>query len=688
MTEVNVVSRKEPDERGAMLILAALLLPVLVLVAGLGVGGALVRSADSEAQRTADLAALAGATSLPNLGRPDATGLPTVPSSLAVPQPPGALPAPHDKYTPGSIYWTEDQASDPYEFWVSHLKGVGPIHQPNFGTLGSTWQGGCLVGNAQYAPGRARIGRAFANHDASGNPLVPVCANSGTGFAANQPDRIYMLAEMDSTGSYRLQRCLINPNDCASQIGSSETSTLGTMGTNYVTNLSNILHLSPNTRCLVNPTADGCFFNKNASKGFFGDQAADTLQTITDATVAGVTGIDNATLEAEQDDLAALSQLMLGATSSDTACDVPLDPASGMNLCNAGVNLASTLPSIMTPRVRSIVTHNVALPLVPGFVSPSDGGPGNFSFGDMTLARRAFKNAVVVPTISAGFSSQATCMQGLSLANAALALSNSDPLLRILPNRLHAWVLAWTTLLGSGLTPDTCGDLQADHNIQKQFTVDLNPALSNGQRDLITVASHLNDQVLNPSVNAVIAPAEGHTAAQGATQCSSDPDLDGDGSGENDAGFDASPDGTPPKPWCANVGDQAIRDLQSIYNPPDPSNAPSGNQMVQQAFTNHEPIAVVTLGKWITIPLPGGGPVAALTYWVPALDVVPATVTAIDNTNPNDPKATFQVLNTASNGANPPGLYKAVKIDPTATTPLCTTVADPSSGNCFSQPSA
>src|SRR5438093_10150038 len=64
-------------DTGTVLALAALVLPVLVLTAALGFGAATVRAAANETQRTADLAAVAAAATLPTLGRPDpTTGLP------------------------------------------------------------------------------------------------------------------------------------------------------------------------------------------------------------------------------------------------------------------------------------------------------------------------------------------------------------------------------------------------------------------------------------------------------------------------------------------------------------------------------------------------------------------------------------------------------------------------------------
>src|SRR5438552_17476871 len=72
-------------ETGTVLALAALVLPVLVLPAALGFGAATVRAAANETQRTADLAAVAAAATLPTLGRPQVLGLPTGNGYLGLP---------------------------------------------------------------------------------------------------------------------------------------------------------------------------------------------------------------------------------------------------------------------------------------------------------------------------------------------------------------------------------------------------------------------------------------------------------------------------------------------------------------------------------------------------------------------------------------------------------------------------
>src|ERR671918_531680 len=93
---VRVVERDK--ERGSALILTALVMPVLVLFAGLGIGGAVVRSSADETQRTANLTAAAAAAQVPTLGRPTYDGLPSIPDGYEMPLPPAA------PFTPGVTF--------------------------------------------------------------------------------------------------------------------------------------------------------------------------------------------------------------------------------------------------------------------------------------------------------------------------------------------------------------------------------------------------------------------------------------------------------------------------------------------------------------------------------------------------------------------------------------------------------
>jgi hypothetical protein len=101
--------------------------------------------------------------------------------------------------------------------------------------------------------------------------------------------------------------------------------------------------------------------------------------------------------------------------------------------------------------------------------------------------------------------------------------------------------------------------------------------------------------------------------------------------------------------------------------------------ILQRAAQTGEPINIISLGRYVKVPIPGG-PVSALTYWIPALDVVPAIVTAYDPANPA--ASTFKVISAA---AATRGLYRGVLIDHKAARALCTT-SPSGDGNCVDQP--
>jgi hypothetical protein len=653
------------------MVLAAISLPVLVTTAALGIGGSMVRAASSETQRTADLGALAAAANEPVLGRPNASGVPSVPSSLDEPQeqfvPPAAKsPTNSTFYTSGSKYKAIYDAGQTWDRRISDRLGYGPITQPFQASLGSAWTEGCTVAEAQYAVGRARMGRNFAaEHDAGGNPVVPHCMgsagwNDGTALAG---EHIYLLPEMDSTGAYRLQRCLAQASDCTGQLGQSQSSMLAAIGQNFVSGIESTMGINPGSQCLIDPTATGCFFNSTASQALFGSATGSTVQTALRSQWSSVTGTAYTNLPLIQAQLQQLGGLLFGKTTADNACPTALGPASGQNLCDFGINSASMLPSTMSPRVRAIVHHAVDFPFAPSWANgDGDAHPGDFDFISEALARRAYKNAVVVPTLPANFSATygadvSACLRGTTVLPAALS-----SLTYTLAGTLPALNTALSVLVGASLNggSSTCGNAEVDSAASSSFTVDLNPTLAAGQTALVAAAGALNTQA-NNATNTAIGTAIGKDPAK----CNQ----------------------SPPASWCVNAGDQGIRDLQDIYNPPGGGTAPTAGDVVERAYQSQEPITLVSLTKVVTVPLGAcpssvAGAVCSLSYWVPALDVVPATVAYWDRTHPENTR--FQV---ASTPAAVHGMYKAVLIDPKKATPLCTETNDPS-GYCYDQPPA
>lgn len=659
------IFRSKRSERGSVMVLTALLLPALVGFAGLGMGGSMVRAASDEAQRTADLAALAAAASIPTLGRPQASGLPAVTEPLAVPLPPAVeYEGNPGAYVSGSIYGYQFAAGGEAEVNAGVDTGVGPIYQPLLGSIGSTWRGGCDVGEAQFAAGRAKMSRNFAaRKDASGAPITPRCATGSNTFPPDNPfERMYVRPEFESTGMYRLHLCMLSPADCAALFGQGAAETLKGIGAEFV----DAFPIDQSSGCLIDPTGVGCAFNASTADTVFGPAVAASVQQAFRAEFPAVTGIPYNQLPATKASLDNLARLLFAKANVPDLCAVALGPASGQQLCDVGLNLASMLPSTMTPRVRSVVRHNIDVPLVPSWVNGDK--PGDFSFTGHALARRVFKNAVVVPTVPAEFdgvsggASFAGCLPGTALV---------PGLISSLGFQLSPTIGTLNALLAASITtsqPSNCANAEVDAAaaVDKSFTLDLNPALAAAQRDLVAAASTLNTYG-NQAANTMLANA---LNAQ-------------DGRGRTAAQCEAS---NPPR-WCVDLGGQAIEDVKDIYDPPSGDNAPTAQEIVARAYSSGEPITLVALGKRVTVPLGApvitpGGVITALTYWIPALDFVPAAVQSFD---PNNPAAsTFKVLDSASATR---GLYRAELLDENAAGRLCTVSNDPA-GNCVDQPPA
>jgi hypothetical protein len=624
-------------------------------MAGLGVGGAIVRGASDETQRTADLSALAGAESVPTLGRPTVSGLPAVPNGISIPLPPEVQsPASASSYAAGHIYDVEYNASTSVDKSISASLGSGPTYQSLLGSLGSNWTDGCNVGEAQYVAGRAKMGRNFG---VAG--LTPRCATSANSFP-NPNNRIYVRPEFESTGEYRLYTCLVSATDCASLLGMGATGTVTAIGTQLATDLG----INPSSGCLVNPTGANCTFNATkfgATFGVSGSVATSVQQAILNQ-LGTVTGLNTAQLGSAQASLDTLGQLLFGHVINPL-CNTKLG-VTGESVCTGGADLASLLPSTMTPRVRSIVAHCIDIPLVP---SLANARCGDFSFTSEALARRTFKNAVVVPTLPADFGVSAgadlsNCLQGKSLlpgvmGSLSFILNNSisvlNPLLQTAVN------------LQTAKDPN-CLNASVDGSADASGNINLNPMLAEAQGPLVDAAVAMNKK-LNNATNFVIAQSLNSQ----------------DGKSRTVADCNA----TPPAPWCVDMGGQQIQDVRDLYNPPSGEQAPTMQDILARAAASHEPIMIVSLGKWVKVPLPSpvataAGVISALTYWIPALDFVPATV---ESFNPNQPAAsTFKVVSQAS---GPKGLYRGVLLDPKAASALCTVNNDPY-GRCVDQPPA
>jgi hypothetical protein len=651
----STVERRKRNERGATLILTALMLPVIVLFAGLGMGGAVVRSASDETQRTADLSALAGAESVPTLGRPTVSGLPTVPSGISIPLPPEVQnPASASMYTAGHIYDVEYNASTSVDKQISASLGEGPTYQSLLGSLGSNWTDGCNVGEAQYASGRAKMSRSFGV-----GGLTPKCATTANSFP-NANNRIYVRPEFESTGEYRLYTCLVSATDCASLLGMGATNTLTAIGTKLATDLG----LTPTSGCMVNPTGANCAFNASkfgSTFGVSGSVGSSVQQAVLDQ-LGSVTGLNTGQLGSAQASLDTLGQLLFGHVVNPV-CNTPLG-ITGQSVCTGGADLASLLPSTMTPRVRSIVAHCIDIPVVP---SLANARCGDFSFTSQSLARRTFKNAIVVPTLPANFGVTAStdlsgCLQGKGLLPGVMGSLNF-----VLNNNITVLNPLLQTAVGLQTAKDpSCLNASVDGSADASGNINLNPMLAEAQGPLVDAAVAMNNK-LNDATNFVL--AQSLNAQDGKSRTVADCHT------------------APPAPWCVDMGGQQIQDVRDLYNPPTGDQAPTMQDILSRAASTHEPIMIVSLGKYVKVPLPSpvatvAGTISALTYWIPALDFVPATV---ESFNPNTPAAsTFKVVNQAS---GPKGLYRGVLLDPKAAPALCTVNNDPY-GRCADQPGA
>lgn len=687
---VRVVERNK--ERGSTLILTALVMPVLVLFAGLGIGGAVVRSSADETQRTASLAAAAAAAQVPTLGRPTYAGLPSVPTDFQTSLPQGVPYNADTTFSPNSVYESELATSAEIDKQIAINTGVGPLFTSALGAIGAPWDKGCRVGEAQYENRRARMSTNFAVAPGR-TPKCPVIQADGTAVYPDPDERIYVRPEMESTGAYRLQLCMVNPVNCSLFFGQGAAGVLNQIGTDFRVKFPNF---TPG--CLIEPTEVGCLFDETTLQSYLdtGASHAQEIRETFDKEFENATGSVDIP-DSVEDDYAELSQLLFGQLDTQQYCATGLGPASGQTLCGAGVNLASLLPSVMTPRVRAIARHAIDVPLVPDWANGSDAG--DFDFTGHALARRTFKNAVVVPTLPAGFGTQQElCLKGETLLDAfpdgvPVALNTLRSLVASLPVPVSGGV----TVSGTPQCPNAEVDFAVE-NADGTVSVDLNKTLLQQQKALLSAAIRMND-FANDSTNDVIAAAL--NAEDGGTR-----------SGSNcSTNRTTNPEG--PAPWCVDMGGQMIRDVKDVYDPPGNGGAPTAQEVVKGATESGEPIGLYGLAKQIPIELDppirmsDGTTVSKLTYWIPALDFVPAIVTCFFDEDaqvyireagePQDADlpcdldkpfaSTFRIVEDVS---GPKGLYRAVLLHPEPTAPLCTYPLDSTNadGRCIDQPKA
>jgi hypothetical protein len=730
------------DEQGFTLLLTAIVLPVLVIFAALGIGGAVVRATADETQRTSELSALAAAVNLPNLGRPDTvTGLPTRPVTYPDFLPPSVVKPPATScsaghaigYDPASAYYQIAAAQDCVDARVSKQLGFGPFS--SYRGLFSTWRQGCDVAEAQYAAGRARMARNFAL-SSGGAPKTPLCPDASTGqYRANYPERVYIRPEMESTGAYELQKCLGSTGGCFNSATTTSRDQLSMIGNKYTAEMGAVAdrnNPADPASCLVNPTAAGCALGHDELKKTLlsagvppakAEKIASTVSSSMPTQIASLsskayakaaTAVDLSPSGTAYNLQPAATQALEGifaslfATTSGGMCNIALGPASGQTMCGTGVNLASMLPSTLSPRVRAIITHSIEMPLVPNW--GNSGEEGDFTFTEQALARRTFKNAVVVPTIpkqlvlpSAGASA---CYAGGLAANGLAAVAGSN--LTTLSNLLVTSVGA-----GAGASTDTCGNAELDNTVvdpvlcmngsvvateaQRKAACKVSGLLSKAinnvnqlpatsQRDMIDAADTFNSKA-NNAVNKTIAPelqAEDPGGTYNPDDCKS----------------------ATPAAWCVDVAGQQIRDMQDFYGAPPDGTGPSYNDVFGSAADSNEPVAVMGLSSTVDLcdksvagaasgnictainaamaaalgsSFTPADAITSLPMVIPALDVVPVFVHR-DAAAPGG--YSFEL---AQNTTSTPGLYRAVLLDPDESFPLCA-AGSSARTSCVGQP--
>ena len=749
----NRVSRRI-DERGAVLLFTSIVLPVLVLFAGLGIGAASARAADDETQRTANLAAAAQAANIPNVGRPsiacgsDPTCVEDLPNAPDYPEMlPPSIELPDDAVleststpsmeTPGTTVESTSTPSTDVDGttippFSTPSTAVDSVTVPSTATPSTTlvigdttdvalqgpyaalqacadaidrsisedldtapvspcglideWTEGCVVAAAQYSvANRARYSQIF------GSGPTPRCTTHG------QDSRVYLRPEMESTGAYRLQRCLASSGRCVDTLGVNTQEVLTGVGQQYAAQTAARTGRVEGIVCLIAPARTGCPLQDDLD---FAGMAGNRWEKVRDATndsLASSTGVPHETWEAVQSDVADIVGSAFGLASPASACGIVMGN-TGQQLCDSGVNLASLLPSTLVPRIRAQVNHYLDAPLVPGWVNGDEAG--DFSFTAEALARRAFKTAVVLPTLPGSMTPLTdTCYLGKNtlgsiltplagvtqdinqLATAARAAGTATT---IAGNRCKAAnvdrALADPTACQNPDTPPAARSLACrfDVDLTGIATPDLNNEVRSREPALVDAAARMNT-LTSRAVNRYMANRLNV--------------IDPPGPGEDRDPVADCEQKSPPEQWCVDVAGQQIRDLQDLMDNPSGGQAPGVAELLEAAFNEQQPITVIGLGKTIDLcqeivalcglngalttalrNTPGldfNGVVEKLPLVVPALDAVPVWVRQFDK---NNPSAT--VLEVIDDTTEARGLYRAVLLDPEAAVfPLCPTGA-------------
>ncbi|HEV7887445.1 MAG TPA: hypothetical protein VGO92_07795 [Acidimicrobiales bacterium] len=454
----------KPNEDGAILVTAAILLTALAAFAGLTLAGGAVYAAAQEGRKAADLAALGAAANLPTLS------LGTTPNPLG-------LPGPNQLDTP---------------------LGTVALDHP-LPTLASDFTlGACAIAGRQFGAGRAPV----TDHYATAPPTCTPQAHLANAWLQSLAD------------------CLGGPRAAA-----------------------------------------GCASGLEAGLASFLPPPAPTSPAV--SALQSATAQTGAAGQVVTTDLAARLRAL------NTALGGRLTPLLNQ-LNNAGgvsVDMTRLAPALLTPEITVTVTQQVD---VPGGALL---GAGPVTVTSQATARRAVKNAVVVPAVD-------------------------------LP--------------------------RADGTI----VFDANPALSSARDAAFSALQQ---------TGALVAPA--------ADQALRDV---------------ACPGSTAACPTVSTSFDDALRDLHDAVDPPN-GTAPSAASLVADAVASGQPIMVAAAG-YIVNPrqvlgstvysLPGVAQLLPALLFVPALDMVPAVLSA----GPLG-RVVATPIDTAVAAARTRGLYRARLVD-------------------------
>lgn len=335
--KIRVVHREQDHERGAVMVLTALIMSVLAIFAGGTMAAVTLYGANQEGRRAADLAALSAAASIPTLNLTACADTDTICNPIHLPSP-NQIPTPL-----GTV----------------DLNGALPLP-------GADWTiGSCKVADLQFETGRSPINQVFK---VNGNPQC-----------TPQPQYTQPWMQM-------IADCIKNLSSCTGVQNALSSLLPSAIGTPLGTAIQSALSVA------------------NAGVQF---TSAALINSLTLLNGPG-----------------ALSFCNLHGSGVNGGCLTPLITAlSGV----LQLNLANLAPALLTPQIKMTVKQQVNVP------GASLVGLGNSTITNTATARRAFKNAVLLPAFGpkrADGTYIINTNQTLALAKNAMmtALGVADPL--------------------------------------------------------------------------------------------------------------------------------------------------------------------------------------------------------------------------------------------------------------------